>query len=132
MTTEEANNIFKLHKEGLSYRAIAKKLNISEGTVYSFLRRNPNYEIKGICRFCGNEMKPQVGNRTKHFCSNKCRMNYWNKHKKVAGRGSNKECTCLHCQTSFIDFGNRKRKFCSRGCYLEHRYGKAPTEKDGN
>jgi hypothetical protein len=30
---------------------------------------------------------------------------------------------CEHCGQEFESYGKQARKYCSRGCYVSHRYG---------
>ena len=122
MTTEEATKIMKMHKDGKGYKTISKELNIPVPSIVSFIKRHQNDKGKAWCAFCGEEMKPQVGNRIKRFCSDKCRSKYWNHRKRIEGRKSSIKRICECCGLPFIDFQNRGRRFCSRSCYLRKRY----------
>ena len=122
MTTEEATKAIKLFKEGKGYRAISKELRLPLTTIASFIQKHKENLDIAWCAFCGKEMKPQVGNRTKRFCSDQCRTKYWNSKKKVETRKSSVKRICECCGLPFIDFQNRGRRFCSRSCYLRKRY----------
>ena len=54
MTNQEKIQILKLKEQGLGYKAIAIKLNISRNTVASVIRRNNGAIIEeNLCPFCG-------------------------------------------------------------------------------
>ena len=124
MTEQEKNKIKQLRNEGLSYQDIAIQLNLSRNTVSSFLRRikQNETEIAGVCKFCAASFIPRSGNRIKHFCSDKCRMEWWKRHKEKMK--ANLEIKhCIFCGREFETYKSRNKKYCSRECYLEHMGG---------
>ena len=78
MTNQEKIQILKLKEQGLGYKAIAIKLNISRNTVASVIRRNNGAIIEeNLCPFCGGQIVQTKGHRQKKFCSYTCRKRYW-------------------------------------------------------
>lgn len=122
-------SIRNLRRRGLSYSAIAIVHGLSANTVKSFCRRE-NIDIKDdlydedldLCKNCGEPLKHLSGSKKKIFCSDKCRYGWWNKNRVyLKGEGAY-TLTCFHCGNEFHS-NNKKRKFCSRDCYIRGRYG---------
>ena len=68
-------------------------------------------------------LKQTPRHRQKRFCSSKCRMAWWKAHPEVMKRKKLTSMECQYCGSTFLQYGSRPRKFCSRGCYLAHRHG---------
>jgi len=78
MTTQEKQQILRLNEQGLGYKAIALKLNISKNTVASVIRRNNgSIIVEDLCPFCGGQIIQTKGHRQRKFCSDTCRKRYW-------------------------------------------------------
>jgi IS30 family transposase len=116
----------KLRKEGKSYTVIASFLGISENTIKSYCRRNnlggfalvaPESVSATYCRQCGTSVKQTSGKKQKHYCSDKCRMAWWNAHPETVTRKNVQHFTCETCGETFEGYGKRDRKYCSRACY---------------
>lgn len=126
MKFQQKEAIRQLRAEGQSYTKIADTLGISENTVKSYCRRN---NLGGVaftmtdpmegtfCRQCGAQLKQSIGKKQKQFCSDKCRMAWWNAHPEAVNRKSVKLYTCQTCGQEFEGYGKRERKYCSRTCY---------------
>ena len=84
MTDEDRMRIVELRKEGNGCKRIAQLLGISENTIKSFCRRrhllkeNPE-DKKDACPCCGKALVQIPGRKPKKFCSDKCRMKWWNR-----------------------------------------------------
>lgn len=72
------------------------------------------------CPQCGKHVKQRT-RRKKRFCSDRCRMKYWNSHSELISRRAYYTITCQNCGTVFRCYGNAHRKFCSRACYDAYR-----------
>lgn len=73
--------IEELRKKGYGYKKIASSLDMSPNTVKSYLRRRSLAENAIIkCQFCGVGVRQNPHRKTKKFCSDKCRMAWWNAH----------------------------------------------------
>lgn len=59
--------------------------------------------------------------RKRMFCSDACRMAWWNAHPERVQRKAYYTLTCRHCGKQFESYGNSHRVFCSRDCYLKFR-----------
>jgi endogenous inhibitor of DNA gyrase (YacG/DUF329 family) len=138
MMNEQKLHIKKLRDEGFGYIRVAQTLGISVNTVKSFCRRNnltgkatvkiPKTQVqadKGIhvCDYCGVAVEQNPGRKEKRFCSDKCRMKWWNKNLDKVKRKAMYEYICPHCGKSFAVYGNSHRKYCSHECYVAERFG---------
>ena len=133
MTNEQRSLINNLRQQGLGYKKIAAQTGISENTVKSYMRRSKeilpppwdycNAENTHHCRFCGIDVPQNPGRKEKKFCSNACRNKWWNSHSELVNRKAVYHFTCPVCGREFSAYGNRNRKYCSHGCYIEDRFG---------
>lgn len=73
-----------------------------------------------LCPQCGKVVKRQSGHH-KRFCSDQCRMAYWNSHPERVSRRAFYDLVCHYCGRMFRSYGNAHRKFCSRSCYDRYR-----------
>ena len=109
MTKYGKEQIAFLRSKGESYKKIADTLNISINTVKSHCRRYISND-DNKCDSCGIKLINIPGKREKRFCSDKCRMAWWNKNRK-----GNNEFICLICGKRFKAYASRK--YCSKACY---------------
>lgn len=126
MDHQQKEAIQQLRANGKSYTKIADTLGISENTIKSYCRRN---NLRGAalteskpgsftyCRQCGAPLKQMAGKKQKQYCSDQCRMTWWNAHPEAVTHKSIRLFTCHTCGQSFVGYGKRERKFCSRACY---------------
>ena len=128
MTNEQRMIVSSLRAQGMGYGAIARKVGISENTVKSFCRRNAQKEDKPVtgadehqCLCCGTPVAQNAGRKEKKFCSDKCRMAWWNSHQSEIKKEAYYTLVCQFCGKEFESYGNQRRKFCSRKCYGNHR-----------
>lgn len=126
MTKQEKEEIRRLRIQGISYSKVVSLMGISENTVKSFCRRNHlGGQASGIgfengvdhCRQCGVLLEQAAGKKQKRYCSDKCRMVWWNAHTDAMNRKSVKPFACQNCGQAFEGYGKRERKYCSRACY---------------
>ncbi len=123
MTELEKAAIREYRKQGLGYRKIAMKTGVSINTVKSFCK-SKSFTVPTVCLQCRKLIVQTKGRKTKKFCSDKCRMTWWNKHQDLVKRTAVYEFTCQACGTTFTAYGNAHRKYCCRECYLIGRYGR--------
>lgn len=130
MTEEQRMHIISLREEGNGYKKISQVLGLSENTVKSFCQRRKIdratvsatvNEHKCLC--CGKTVKQTPGRKQKKFCSDKCRMKWWNSHLDQVQRKANYDFVCPVCKKTFTVYGNANRKYCSHECYIEDRFG---------
>ncbi len=128
---KELINIFR--QQGLGYKVIASKLNISVNTIKSYCKRNNlvgnRNEIKSsdlipiTCDNCGETFLHSKRRKRKRFCCDACRMNWWNSHLDQVNKKANYTFVCKYCGHTFTSYGNANRKYCSCDCYLKDRFG---------
>ena len=125
ITNYQKQSILQLRGKGLTFAEIGEALSLSSNTVKSICRRHQlkaaqeKQATEGICKNCGEPLKQTPGARRKVFCSSHCRYEWWNRTRAKKPY----LLTCYHCGKQFTSYGNRKRKFCGRECYLLSRYG---------
>ncbi len=126
MNSLQKEQITRLRAEGKSYATIADTMGLSINTVKSYCRRNNlvgnatimSEPVDGIfCRQCGVPLKQTIGKKHKRFCSNRCRMAWWNAHPEDVNHKTIQTFTCRTCGQNFETYGKRERKYCSRACY---------------
>lgn len=126
MNKRQKEDIQRFRKEGLSYSKISTMLSLPENTIKSFCRRNNMggvafaetvLAVGGQCRQCGTELSQIKGKKQKRFCSDKCRLSWWNTHPESINRKAVQIFTCLTCGQKAMGYGKRERKYCSRSCY---------------
>jgi len=132
MTLLQKENIALLRGKGESYAKIATTLGMSENTVKSFCRRN-NLGVKNtthqpvailnsdVCKNCAHPLAHIPKAKKKRFCSDKCRMAWWNSHPEAVNRKAVYRFRCMVCDTPFESYGNAHRKYCSRDCSVTAR-----------
>lgn len=134
MNDLQRENIIKLRESGVSYSKIAGALGISINTIKSFCRRNNlgngTIETKEdtilnliFCKECGKELTQTPGKKPMKFCSNDCRVKWWNAHPEMVNKKAIYSYTCINCGSPFTAYGNSKRKYCSHSCYIFSRFG---------
>ncbi|MBQ8541803.1 MAG: hypothetical protein IJ435_10090 [Clostridia bacterium] len=82
MYKQHSTKIDSLRLQGFSPTAIANLLGISVNTVKSHIRRHPVIPDTVACQCCNNPVVQTPGRKTKRFCSDKCRITYWNNTRK--------------------------------------------------
>lgn len=127
MTNSEMFQISKLREQGLGYKKISSILGISWNTVKSYCKRqelnNRAYKIStdNTCRQCGETLNQKPHRKKKVFCSDKCRMMWWNSHPDEIKRKNLSTFVCKQCGAVFKGYASKNRKYCSRTCYAEAR-----------
>ena len=133
ITNSQKERISHMRLEGESYAGIAVALGLSRNTVKSFCLRNLHSEPheviavqvrSGICDRCGKGFVLYPGHRQRRFCSDRCRMTWWNAHRDLLRSKAKVELTCTCCGEHFMGYERQRRKYCSHGCYIADRYRK--------
>ncbi len=126
MNHQQKTAIHELRAKGNSYTKIANILGISENTIQSYCRRKnlggvalPVSETvsEKFCKKCGAALTQTQGKKLKQYCSDHCRMAWWNAHPESVTHKSIHQFTCQTCGQIFEGYGKRERKYCSRACY---------------
>ena len=132
MTPEEKQQVAKLRTAGFGYKKIAQATGLSVNTIRSYCARTllapdpeapENQATVSTCEVCGRKIIQEPHRKKKRFCSDHCRMNWWNEHLDQVKRKANYEFVCPTCKKTFTAYGNKNRKYCSLDCYFEDRYG---------
>lgn len=118
MRVQDKIAIDNMRLDGRSAADIAIALRLSPNTVRSHIRRHPEIPNTRICLTCGKPVLQTEGRRQKKFCSDTCRMTWWNSHPEDVNRKAYYLLVCNHCGKEFECYGNKKRKYCCRECYL--------------
>ena len=135
MTDEEKIKVANLRARGFGYTAISKELNISANTIKAYCKRSglggvASEEVDEVdipiikcrCQNCGKKIAFPEGRKEKKFCSDKCRVAWWNTHPEKVNRKAVYEFTCAHCGKPFTAYGNAGRKYCCHACYIADRF----------
>ncbi len=129
MDAKQKDKIAQLRMQGMTYEQVAKQLQLSVNTVKSYCQRNQlggrkqAVSEKYFCRQCGMEVKQTPHRKLKKFCSDKCRMKWWNSHPEKLHIKSGQSIVCPICKNVFLAYASANRKYCSRVCY-----GKSKSE----
>ena len=118
MRAQDRIAIDNMRLDGRSAADIALALRLSPNTVRSHIRRHPEIPNTRRCSTCGNAVLQKTGRREKKFCSDACRMMWWNSHPQEVNRKAYYSLICNHCGKEFESYGNKNRKYCCRECYL--------------
>ena len=130
MKKQEMDAIHEMRLQGKNVSEIGLALGISANTVRSHIRRHPEIYGGMNCEYCGKAITQSAGRKRKRFCSDRCRMAWWNSHREQVQKKAYYRLICVHCGKEFENYGNQNRKFCCRGCYLRSRQGDS-TKKAG-
>ena len=129
MTETQKAQITEMRRAGAGYGKIAQELGLSENTVKSYCRRYKSLPLpppagdSRHCQECGRPISQTAGRKPKKFCSDACRMKWWNSHLNLVKRKAIYRLTCQHCGKVFSVYGQPRRKYCSHACYIAERFG---------
>lgn len=135
MDAKQKERITHMRLAGWGYSKIAQALGISKNTVKSYCKRNQlggrpvSASDRTVCKNCGREIKQTSGKKARMFCSDNCRVTWWNVHPELVKRGAVYQMRCAYCGGSFESYGNKSRKFCSHACYISSRFGSRKEDK---
>ena len=121
MKKQEMDAIHELRLQGKNVSEIGLALGITANTVSSHIRRHPEIYGGMNCEYCGKAITQSAGRKRKRFCSDRCRMAWWNTHQEDVSRKAYYNLVCQHCGKEFVSYGNKNRKYCCRDCYAAAR-----------
>lgn len=126
MTEMEKSEIAQMRSLGMGYGKISRQLDIPLNTVKSYCRRNnvPSGTGGRVCMECGRPLEQGPGRKKKKFCSDSCRIRWWNHHTHLMKAN----CICVRCGREF--HGRIGRKYCSHRCYIAERFGDNDDSKN--
>lgn len=127
MNRSQREKVLLMRGEGMSCAKIASLLCLSENTVKSFCRRNHlkanegmtvdlGARVTSLCLYCGTRVKQTQGHRVRKYCSDKCRISWWNKNRAHPSRKNTRLLSCPVCGQQFHAYGKREREYCSHSC----------------
>jgi uncharacterized protein YjcR len=121
MTDHQKILIDQMRRNGSGYIKIAKAIGVSENTVKSYCRRQKNAAVKEKMPVCDECSRPiDISKRkNRRFCSDTCRMKWWNKHPNT-NMSYMAHCAC--CDKEIRMRRKGERKYCSHRCYIAFRY----------
>ena len=100
MKKQEIERLDMLRKQGKKPSEIAKTLQISLNTVRSYMRRHPIENDDHCCKNCNKPIYQPPGRKAKLFCSDKCRMTWWNSHRDAVNKKAYRTFVCEYCVLS--------------------------------
>lgn len=134
MNENVKSRIIELRSKGYGYGRISMELNIPRSTVSTFCKRNKvdtttNDKVV-LCKNCDKVIKFEYKKKSKLFCCDECRVNWWNTHQDKVNKKAIYEFDCPACGKHFTTYGNKKQKYCSHICYIRARYKKGGERND--
>lgn len=121
MRKQQLERLDMMRKQGKTASEIALALNISVNTIRSYIRRHPIAEYDHKCKNCGKAIYQAPGRKSKFFCSDKCRMTWWNSHRDAVNKKAYHTLACGYCGKEFESYADNTRKYCCRECYFKAR-----------
>ncbi len=118
MTDKEKTTIDNVAASRTSITDISEKLHISRNTVKSYLQRKKTVDV---CLSCGAVLTHIPKKKKKKFCSDKCRMHYWNTHPNEMSHINAVVIKCEVCGKDVLSYRKKTRRFCSRECAAKGR-----------
>ncbi|MCM1007902.1 MAG: sigma-70 region 4 domain-containing protein [Ruminococcus flavefaciens] len=118
MTNIEKNVIISMNDKGMSVAEISEILKISKNTIKSYLQRKKTADV---CLNCGAVLTHTPHKKRKKFCSDKCRMHYWNVHQNEMTHTNSVIIQCEVCGKDVLSYRKKPRRFCSRECAAKGR-----------
>lgn len=119
MTQNEKEIIGYYRRKGYGYKKIAQLINVSADNVKYYCRKTPTESLLNICLGCGASIQQMPHHKKKVFCSDSCRMKWWNRHPEIVRRKYT-EHICPTCGKAYTTYRS-KQVFCSRPCVNESR-----------
>lgn len=121
MTKKEKEHILNMNDAGKSLADISDETGIPKNTIKSFLRRSKIVENKTVCLNCGVVLTHIPHKKKKKFCSDNCRMHYWNAHPDKMSHTNASIIKCEVCGKDVLSYRKKPRRFCSRECAAKGR-----------
>ncbi|WP_019003169.1 hypothetical protein [Succinimonas amylolytica] len=135
MTEQQKISIRVLREQNFSYVAISRILELTLGAVRSYCQRcglggnrkeafqaDKPMVLPTFCKCCGKQVIQREKIKPRIFCSDECRVTWWNSHLDQVKRRNPHTVKCLCCGKEFTWYGSKVKKFCAHACYIKHRY----------
>ena len=130
MNDTQRMRIEEMRGEGIGYSVIAIETGLSKDSVKAYCRTHNLGGVKDIkkvgisaskkCMCCGKPVVQIPTRKPKKFCSDECRMKWWNSHPEMVKRKNIAHLVCALCGESF-ESKNPAQIYCSRDCYAKAR-----------
>ena len=120
--------VLKLREQGLGYKRISAETGLTLGAVRNTCRMAEKNVTsnENVCLCCGKKLTASEGRgRTKKFCSDRCRNQFWRQHldEKKGNSKSVYTKTCAYCGKTFEVYGHKAQKYCCYEHSVKDRYG---------
>lgn len=134
ITETISKQIQELRLKGEGYRAIALTLGLSRDAVRYHCRSlnldgfvvelNAASDSEAVCDYCLKPVKQPKTGRKRKYCSEVCRREWWKANQETVVRNERALYTfvCACCGKPFTVYGNKDRRYCSHGCYIQQRF----------
>ena len=127
MTNEQKYQIAELRQFGYGYASIADALGLTKNQVSAYCRRagltgtkaavgTTDVPVSNCCRCCGKSLMQTPGRKPVKFCSDSCRVRWWNAHPEMVNKKAIYHFTCACFGKEFTAYGNAHRNYCSHVC----------------
>ena len=123
MTTQQMEKITEYRQAGYTQGQIAEMTGLSISSIKSFLRRHAAVSSDDVCPVCGKAIRSKPHHKAKRFCSDHCRLRWWNSHPEQVNRTRHSQ-VCAQCGVTF-ETHIASQRFCSRSCASAARRKKA-------
>ena len=108
MTNEQKYKIAELRQSGYGYANIADALGLTKNQVSAYCRRAgltgtkaavgmTDVPASNCCRNCGKPLMQVDGRKPVKFCSEACRIHWWNTHPDAVDKKAFYDFTCACC-----------------------------------
>ena len=134
MTDAQKQQIRDMRQKGVVYSQIANTLDISINSIKSFCQRNNipagkaavTHKLKTNikkenCMHCGKKLEHNPKAKSKTFCCDQCRFDWWNKNRNKTNRRSLNHFICTYCGNKFKSY-DKNRKYCQHSCFIAHKF----------
>ena len=110
MTNHQKNEIERMRRQGSTPAAIAEAMHLPLATIRSYIYRHPLKEQETVCPNCGASILAENrGKKKRRFCSDSCRMAWWNNNQDQINRQAYYPLKCHHCGKDFMSYAKKRK-----------------------
>ncbi len=125
MTINQKLKIDQMRENGQSLQTISEELNLSLGTIKSYLSRKSS-AVR--CEYCRQTIHQTNHGKKKRFCSDRCRINWWREHCESSNKAIEKICPI--CKKAYFSYPSKKQIYCSKKCSGKARWADVSQHND--